>query len=1200
MTDPDIFEWQLADILADEQAMFVLWTVKSLFCTRREDFLREYEFTENELDDLLYRLKVLGFLQEDGAELVLTDQGEIALSFLRSKDATIDTEQNARVAAGIQERFNVPKEHIYVEQRLIEQLKFLGWIYLEKTGTETSQLEFEGREKYSDVLLKKRLKKAIRQLNTSKDKPVPTEQQINEAIRDLERIQGAGLLEANEQARNLLLNGTYVSGTVNYLEGTPRHLNFINLEQPYSNDNEFLVLTQFHVALPGQNTFIVPDLVLFVNGIPLVVIECKNPAVTEPVEAGVTQLKRYASPNTGRPALFYFNVFLVVTCFYTAKLGTIEADSQEYQQWKDPYPQNRQELAQDLNVENPEHLSSQQLLVSGTLCKENLLDLLQNFVIFRTDGGRRVKIIARYQQFRAVQKAIHLLRHGDHKTADHDDQRGGIIWHTQGSGKSLTMVFLIRKMRKLQGLSRFKIVIITDRQDLQDQLERTMGLTGESIEVADNIIRARGLLERPSDKIIFVMIQKMREDEQEDDALTVEQPDKSPNILLIVDEAHRSHTSKLHLNTMNALPNSAKIGFTGTPIMVGTKRLTTRIFGDFIDTYTILESEQDGATIPILYEGYQAYSMVVQGQKLDQAYLYLTQAMPDEVRLRIINHYANETQVLEAQELIEAKARHMLLHYAANILPNHFKAMIVASSRAATVRYQAAIVKAREQLLETLEQLPPSRLEMSQEERANLPLGEQMLLQAYSQRELLRQLDCAAVISSEPDDDPAWQQWNATHNRNNYIRRFKLPLVQNEEESRNQDYLALLCVQQMLLTGFDAPVIQGLYLDRRLIGHNLLQAVARVNRTYLDKTYGIVVDYLGVARQLKEALIVYSAEQTRGALRNIKDEVLKLEARALRIKAIFSEQNIDVSTINLKHDRETIDICLNLFKDARFRADFEEKLKKFLESMDAVLPRPEAQQYIKLAEVLGYINKSAANIFPEEQINIKGTGKKIRKLIDEHITVLGIEQTVAPISITDTDFEDRIDQHISDETKASQMEHLARYYIREHYEENPVYYDRLSKRLEAILEELKGQWTEQVQQLLPFIWELRKGRQTDFTGLDPNTQLPFLDILDVEVNKGSEHFAIAIGENEEAKEQLSRDQRKELAEFTIKVIEMIRERASRRRDFWRRHNERRNLLARIIDFLDENDLITPEGRQKEVADQLLELAERLDELGLMR
>jgi type I restriction enzyme, R subunit len=1199
MTDPDIFAWQLANVVTNEQAMFILWTVSSLFCTRREDFLREYDFIPHELDDLLYRLKMMDFLQEDGVELVLTAQGEKALSYLESVPQAPAPENTARVEADIQARFTLPKEYIYVEQRLLEQLQLLGWIYPEKPDAETSQLDVEGREHYRDVLLKTRLRKAIRAINTKDGRPEPTEEQITEAIRTLERVQGTGLLETNERAWRLLLEGTYVSGTANYLGGAERHLSFIDLEHTHIQLNEFVVLRQCHIALSGRNTYMVPDLVLFVNGIPLVVIECKSPAVTEPIEAGIAQLKRYASPKEGVPALFFYNVFQIVTCFYTARLGAIAAESEDYQQWKDPYPYTRIGLAQELGEEDAQSLSSQRLLVAGTLRKENLLDLMQNFILFRSDGVRRVKIIARYQQFRAVQKAIHRLQDGEPKTADHDDLRGGIIWHTQGSGKSLTMVFLIRKMRTLPVLSQFKVVVITDRQDLQDQLKQTMGLTDESIDVADDSLQARGLLEQPSEKIIFVMIQKMRE-EQEVDIPIPSRPDLSPNILLIIDEAHRSHTSKLHLNTMLALPNCAKIGFTGTPIMVGTERITQNIFGDFIDTYTILEAEQDGATVPILYEGYQAFSIVARQEQLDQAYLYLIQAMPDQTRLRIINRYANETQVLEAQELIEAKARHILLHYAANILPNRLKAMIVASSRAATVRYQAAIVKARKELVEVLDHLAPDKLEKSREERADLPLGEQMLLQAYPQRDLLRRLECAVVISAEPDDPPEWRQWSTPQNRRTYIRRFKLPLAQLEVQSSNQDHLSLLCVQQMLLTGFDAPVVQGLYLDRRLVEHNLLQAIARVNRIYPDKTYGLVVDYLGIARQLKEALSVYRADNIRGALSTMRDEILKLDARFLRIKAIFEKHNIDISTLDLGRDRETVDACLNLFKEPRFRADFEEKLKKFLESMDAVLPRPEAQPYLKAAEVLGYINRSAATIFPEEQINIKGTGKKIQKLIDEHITVLGIEQTVAPISITNADFEKRIDQHVSDETKASQMEHLARYYIREHYQENPVYYDRLSKRLETILEDLKGLWTEQIQQLLPFVQELKEGRQRDTTGLDPQTQLPFLDILEVEVGRGSHHFGIPIIGQGQEETQLSREQREELAEVTREVIDTIRKRVSRRRDFWRRQNERRGLLVQIMDILDVDELIIPDSRQKEVAGRLLELAERLYELGLMR
>ena len=584
MSNPDIFDWQLASILTDEPALFVLWTVKSLFCTRKEDFLREYAFREQDLDDLLNRLKVMNFLQEDDEELILTEQGNIALSFLHTAPPAIEN-LSARVEADIDARFNLPKERIYVEDKLIEQLRQLDWIILEKSSPEASQLEVEGREKYSDVLLKDRLRQALRQVNVGEGQPIPTEQQINEAIRALEGIHtNAGLLEANEQAMYLLLNGTYVSGTTNYLGGTNRHLRFINLEN--ATKNEFLVIRQFHIAISGRQTFIVPDIVLFVNGIPLVIIECKSPEVTEPIEAGVVQLKRYASQGAGIPALFHFNIFLIVTCFYIAKLGTLMTDSTEYQQWKDPYPRTHEELAQDLGIENSEHLSSQQLLVAGTLRKENLIDLLQNFVLFRTHSGRKVKVIARYQQFRAVQQAIYRLQHGAHKTAKYNDQRGGIIWHTQGSGKSLTMVFLIRKMRNTRGLSTFKTVVMSDRQDLQNQLAQTMQLTQEKITVARDIPEAKALLEKPSDEIIFVMIQKIRDEE----VPTLPELDNSSNILLIVDEAHRSHTSKLHGNLIRALPNCAKIGFTGTPIMIGTKQLTVNIFGNFIDKYTILRS----------------------------------------------------------------------------------------------------------------------------------------------------------------------------------------------------------------------------------------------------------------------------------------------------------------------------------------------------------------------------------------------------------------------------------------------------------------------------------------------------------------------------------------------------------------------------------------------------------------------------------
>ncbi len=1191
MMYPDIFDWQLADILTNERALFILWSVKTLFCTRKEDFLNEYAFTEDDLDSMLHRLKVLGFLQEDDDEFVLTQAGETAVATL-GPPGEDETEEDtlAREGKDIRERFSLPKERIYVENQLLEELQKLGWAYPEERELETPYLAIEGRETYSDVLLKGRLREAIRTLNSDGRKPTPTDQQINEVIRTLEQVQpsGSGLLEANCEGRRLLLEGCDVSGTRDYLSGSTRRLRLIDIENPIKND--FFVLNQFRIETPGRGRFIIPDVVLFVNGIPLVVVECKSPDLTDPIESGVAQLRRYASEEEGVPDLFHFNILLISTCFYVAKLGTLGASAEDYQQWKDPYPLTREQLAQFFGVKDPQHTSSQQELVAGVLAHENLLDLLQNFVLFRTEGGHMVKLIARYQQFRAVQKAIDRLQHGACKTVAHDDQRGGIIWHTQGSGKSLTMVFLIRKMRSLSELHTFKVVIVTDRQDLQDQLAQTMQLTEGKILIARNIDQARALLARPGDDIIFVMIQKARGDESDDqddyDGPTLGALNDSPNILLIVDEAHRSHTSKLHGNITNALPNSAKIGFTGTPIMKGTLKTTERIFGNFIDKYTILEAVDDGATVPIFYEGYQAYGIVVREEQLDQSYAYLTQAMPHEVRQQIVSLYAGETQVLEATELIEAKARHMLLHYAANILPDEFKAMIVTRSRQAAVRYQGAIMHARDHLVATLEQLDPALLTLNQEQRETLQQGTQMLLQAHPQLDLLKNIECAAVISAGGEDPDEWRRWSDESKQKRTIEVFKLPL------GWEGDNLAILCVQRMLLTGFDIPVLQGLYLDQRLSGHNLLQAVARVNRTYQEKTHGLVVDYLGIARQLKEALLVYNAEDIQGALLNIQDELLKLEARHLRVKAIFSEKDIDISKIDLKRDKETLDACLNLLKDSKFRADFEEKLKKFLESMDAVLPRPEALGYIHDVEVLGYINKTAANFLPEEQINIKGTGKKVRKLIDEHIAVLGIEQTVAPISITDADFESKVDLHTSDETQASLMEHLARYYIREHYEEDPVYYEQLSKKLEDILQLLKENWTELARALHRYVRELRQGRPPDATGLDPRTQLPFLSILEEAASRGSDLFRISLRDHSMGVSQLTPEQRMQLARITERMVGMIRGRIQRV-DFWRGSKPAHDLRADIMDFLDDNDIISPYERIHEVADRIIALAHHL-------
>ena len=304
-----------------------------------------------------------------------------------------------------------------------------------------------------------------------------------------------------------------------------------------------------------------------------------------------------------------------------------------------------------------------------------------------------------------MQRSIERLTTGKTRLEDGEfDRRGGIVWHTQGSGKSLTMVFLIRKMRTLPELRRFKVVAVTDRTDLQRQLSETAALTGETVDVGKSVAKVKELLARPGPGLVFAMIQKYREVDadlagEKRAAPRAVQSEKEPfgllnesdAIVVLVDEAHRSHASTLHANLLSALPNCARIGFTGTPIIMGEKKRTHEIFGEFIDTYTIRESEADGATVPILYEGRTTRGAVTEGRDLDEVFEDMFAERTAEELDAIKKRWATKGNVLEAPKMIEAKARDMLRHYVDGVMPNGFKAQVVATSRLAAVRYRDGI-----------------------------------------------------------------------------------------------------------------------------------------------------------------------------------------------------------------------------------------------------------------------------------------------------------------------------------------------------------------------------------------------------------------------------------------------------------------------------------------------------------------------------
>ncbi len=1104
-------------------------------------------------------------------------------------------------------------EYTEVEQPFIDQLVGMGWKHV--TGNLDDPTD-TGRESFREVLILDDLEKALRRINLDpQGKPWLDDDRITQAVNTLQRLGTAKLLEANEKSTELLHKGTVVDGVEGWEQGRGRTVHFIDWEHP--ENNTFRAVNQFKVACPaGQpHKHIIPDVVLFVNGIPLVVVEAKSPYIATPMEDAVNQLQRYANRrrglgivdvNEGNERLFHYSQFMVATCGEQARVGTFSSLAVHYLEWKDTSPMPMADVAAGLGKEG-KTLSSQEKLVAGMLRPATLLDIVRHFTLFMEIGGRKVKIVCRYQQFRAVQLAIGRMRTGKTRRQDGEhDRRGGIIWHTQGSGKSLTMVFLIRKMRSDPDLRRFKIVAVTDRRDLQKQLADTAAMTGEVLTIVKSQTRGQKTvssyevlqetLARKGKDLVFAMIQKYRGeildpdagDAEDEDDFEGDTPAKRPaktrplpelntdeDILVLVDEAHRSHTNTAHANLMKALPNCVKIGFTGTPIIMRAKGQTAAIFGEFIDRYTLKESEADGSTVPILYEGRTTAAAVEGGGRLDEVFEdMLVDRTPEELEV-IKKKYATKGHVMEATALIAAKARNMLRHYVENILPNGFKAQVVAVSRRATIRYHDAFCKARDELVDELEGLHPNLLGLSDEAIDKLDSDKAFRLRAHRFLPTIKALEFAPVISGAHNDavDPAGE-WSTRSKIDARIARFKMPLFAdgpNTFDGDNADPLAFLLVKSMLLTGFDAPVEQVMYLDRPIKEAELLQAIARVNRTYatgeVQKGFGIVVDYYGVARHLKEALAAYAADDIDGALQSLKDEIPKLRDRHRRAVNVFTSRDVDDIT-----DTET---CVDLLRDEKLRAEFHVKLKQFLATLDLVLPRPEALPFVNDAKILAHIQARARNRYrSNERLIGKEVGEKVRRLIDEHIISLGIDPTIPPVEITATDFDEQVDTQVSPRAKASEMEHALRYHIRRHLDEDPTHYERLSERLSGILQEFEGRWEELAEALKKLVEEAKQGRQRDdATGLDPETQAPFFDLLKQE----------AVGKGELAGEALDR-----MCALTVELVEHVQQEIGIV-GFWAKAQARDTLRSWIFITLDHADVL-PFERLGAVANKLMELS----------
>ncbi|MCU8691994.1 type I restriction endonuclease subunit R [Mycobacteroides abscessus] len=1073
-------------------------------------------------------------------------------------------------------------EYSEVEKPLLDQLVGLGWSHIEGSKSEPV---VTGRESFRESLIENRLREALRQINLGPDgNPWLDDSRLSEAVSSLTRTETGKLIEINERMTERLLEGTSVAGLPDWDQGRSQHIKFIDFDNPEHND--FLAINQFRMDEPGSQAkkFVAPDVVLFVNGIPLVVIECKSPYVTDPMAEGINQLRRYANQRDlgvpeGNEQLFWTNQFVVSTYGDKARVGTFTSEAEHFLEWKDAAPLSRDQLAARLGKPAAE-LTGQELLVAGMLTPANLLDIVRHYTLFTEVSGRRIKLVARYQQYRAVLKALNRLRTGKTRQADGEhDRRGGLIWHTQGSGKSLTMVFLVRAMRSDPVLRAFKVVVITDRTDLEKQLAATAKLSGETVQRARKSAKLRTMLAEQGPALVFAMIHKYRDtdtgkteqglaDDEKAESFGVINTDES--IVILVDEAHRSQTSTLHANLMAALPNAAKIGFTGTPIMREGKKRTEAIFGEFIDKYTIRQAEADGAVVPILYEGRTAKGAVAGGSDLDELFEDMFADLSDAELEKLKARYATTGSVVEAPQLIAAKAKSMLWHYVSTVMPNGFKAQVAASSRLATVRYREALLAARDDLVAQIEALPDHLRNAEPEEIDRLDRKTQILVRAADQLDLLKGLDFVPVISSTNNDDPTWAQWTDKARQDAVIEDFKKDLGLPGEKTSP---VAFLIVRTMLLTGFDAPVEQVLYLDRAIQDAELLQAIARVNRTASRKTVGLLVDYYGVGAHLQKALKAYApedAEDAIGALASIKDELPKLRDRHARVIAVFAQAGIDTFDTD-----EDVEACVQVLADEALRARFGALLKQFLTTLDTVMPRPEALPFVHDAKRLGIISLAAKRRYRDDGLGDFDSslyGEKVRRLIDEHVTALDIATKIPPVSVTDPDFIAKVKGLTSDKAKASEMEHALRYHIRKNFDEDPARYTKLSERLDDILKNLTGQWDQLALALTELLSEAQSDEGESTIHDDPLVAR-FYGLLEAE-------FATDASLPEEV--------RVDIVHLAQEIVVQVEANASMVR-FWHNPHAQETLRKQLIHTLDDRDLF-PFEEQAPLADKLMELA----------
>lgn len=891
--------------------------------------------------------------------------------------------------------------------------------------------ERQGRT--SNVLLENILRNQLKEINRIRYKASEylfSEENVQSAIQKLKNIKYDGLLKTNEAIYDLITLGTAMEQTI---EGDSKSFNMNYIDWRNPGRNKFYVTVEYSVERTRSTETARPDIVLFVNGIPFCVVECKAPQVE--VEQAVSQSIRNQNDDY-IPKLFIYSQMVLALNKNSAMYATTGTAAKFWSIWKEPQMdtgghgyKKLKKLVDDSSkiicenlcesVVSKERLVTEQDKALYALCRpERLLELAWKFTVF--DGG--IKKIARYQQYFVIKSTLNRVQYFDSTNS----RKGGVIWHTQGSGKSLTMVMLARNLALDPEILNPRIVLVTDRDDLDKQLANTFAACGLE---ANRATSGRNLLELVAEKqsgIITTLIHKF------DKAYAVKKyRDESPDIFMLVDEGHRTQFGSFSARMRQMFPHACYLGFTGTPLMKKEKNNFTK-FGELVEPhYPMTQAVEDGAVVPLLYEG-RHVEMTQNKKAVDLWFERHTQGLTKEQKADLKRKYARAEMLNKAEQVIYMRAFDISEHYRTNWQDTGFKAQLVAPNKVSALRYNAYL-----------------------DEIGIVTSG--VVISPPDMREGFEETD-------DETTDEVVKFWQKMMKRYGSEEEYTKQLINQFKHGNDPE---ILIVVDKLLTGFDAPRNAVLYLCRMLREHTLLQAIARVNRLYEGKEFGFIVDYASVLGELDKALTMYSAfegfdeSDLVGTLTSINSEIEKLPGRYSDLWDLFK-------IVKQSNDEEAYEVLL---ADDELREEFYNRLSEFAKNLsialssDTFLVTTDEKTLSRYKSDLRKFQslKVSVKLRYAEAIDYRDYEPKIKKLLDTHIQADEAIQLNKPVNI----FDDKMFNQVKEEqgvyqtgkstaSKADTIAHATKKVITEKMDEDPAFYEKFSKLIQQAIEDFRA------------------------------------------------------------------------------------------------------------------------------------------------